>query len=44
MQDYIKPNYQNNTKLCYRDTYSFIAHIKTEDFYEDIVDDVKKKI
>ena len=34
--DYIKPKYQNNAKLCYRDTDSFIIHIKTEDFYENI--------
>ena len=40
--DYIKPKYQNNAKLCYMDTDSFIIHIKTEDFYKDIADDVKK--
>ena len=34
--DYIKPKYQNNAKLCYRDTDNFIIHIKTEDFYENI--------
>ena len=34
--DYIKPKYENNAKLCYRDTDSFIIHIKTEDFYENI--------
>ena len=38
--DYIKPKYQNNAKLCYVDADSFIVHIKTEDFYKDIVDDV----
>ena len=41
--DYIKPKYQKNTKLCYMDTDSFIIHIKTEDFYKDIADDVKKR-
>ena len=40
--DYIKPNYQDNTKLCYMDTDSFVIHIKTEDFYEDIAYDVEK--
>ena len=30
--DYIKPKYQNNAKLCYMDTGSFIIHIKTEIF------------
>ena len=34
--DYIKTKYQNNAKLCYIDTDSFIVHIKTEGFYEDI--------
>ena len=29
--DYIKPKYQNNAKLCYMDTNSFIILIKTED-------------
>ena len=30
--DYIKPRYQDNAKLWYTDTDSFIMHIKTEDF------------
>ena len=41
--DYIKPKYQNNAKLCYMDTDSFITHIKTEDFYKDIADDIKNR-
>ena len=41
--DYFKPKYQNNAKLCYMDTDSFIIHIKIEDFYKDIADDVKKR-
>ena len=41
--DYIKPEYQDNAKLCYMDTDSFIINIKTEDFYEDIAYDVKKR-
>ena len=40
--DYIIPKYQNNAKLCYMDTYSFIINIKTEYVYEDIADDIKK--
>ena len=39
---YIKPKYQQNAKLCYVD--GFINHIKIEDVYEDIADDVKKEI
>ena len=41
--DYIKPRYQNNAKLCYMDTGSCIIHIKTEDFFKDIVNDVKNR-
>ena len=40
--DYIKPKYKNNGKLCHINTDSFIIHIKTKDFYEDIADDVVK--
>ena len=40
--DYIKPKYQNNIKLCYMDTDSFIINIKTKDFYEGIANDVEK--
>ena len=40
---YIKPKYQNSAKLCYMDTDSFIINIKTEDFYEDIANDVEKR-
>ena len=42
--DYVKPKYQNNAKLCYMDTDSFIINIKRKDFYEDIANDVEKKI
>ena len=38
--DYMKPKYGNDVKLCYMDTDSFIMNIKTNDFYEDIADDV----
>ena len=40
---YIKPKYQINAKLCYMDTESFIIYIKTEGFYKDVADDVKKR-
>ena len=40
--DYIKPKYQDNAKLCYTDTDRFVIHIKTEDFYKDIANDVEK--
>ena len=41
--DYIKSKYQNNAKLCNMDIDSLIIHIKTEDIYEDIVNDVEKR-
>ena len=43
LYDYIKQKHQQNVKLCYIDTDSFIIHIKTEDFYEHIADDVEKR-
>ena len=41
--DYIKPKYQQNSKLCYMDADSFIIYIKTKDFHEDIAGDAKKR-
>ena len=38
--DYMKPKYNDNVKLCYMDTDSFVMHMKTNDFYKDISDDV----
>ena len=31
---------QVKAKLCYMDTDSFISHIKTENIYEDIANDI----
>ena len=39
--DYIKPKYNNNAKLCHIETGSFVTQIKTNNFYENIKDDVK---
>ena len=41
--DYMKPKYNDNMKLCYMDTDSFIMNIKTNDFYKDISNDVEKR-
>ena len=41
--EYMKPKFADNVNLCYMDTDSFIMHIKTKDFYEDIEDDVEKR-
>ena len=40
--DYISPKYGDWAKLCYTDTDCFIIYIKTEDFFEDVSNDVKK--
>ena len=40
--NYIKPKYGDNARLCYKDTDIFVIHIKTEDFYKDIANDVKR--
>ena len=40
--DYIKPKYGDRAKLCYTDTDSFVIHIITEDFFEDISNDVER--
>ena len=41
--DYMKPKYNNDVKLCYMDTNSFIMNIKTNDFYKDISNDVENR-
>ena len=40
--DFIKPKYGYKAQLCYIDTDSFFIYIKTEDFYEDISDDIER--
>ena len=39
----MKPKYNNNVKLCYMDTDSFIINIKTEEFHKDIANDADKR-
>ena len=41
--DYMKPKYNDNVKLCYMDTDSFVMNIKTNDFYKDISHGVECK-
>ena len=41
--DYLKPKYSEEVKLCYMDTDIFIAHIKTDDIYKDIAEDVESR-
>ena len=41
--DFMKSKYGNRAKLCYMDTDSFTINIKTEDFYEDISENVMER-
>ena len=38
--DYVKPKCNDNVRLCYMDTDSFVMNRKTNDFYKDIAHDV----
>ena len=38
---YVNPKYGKNAKPCYMDTDSFIVHVKTDDIYKDIAEDVQ---
>ena len=40
--DYMKPKYNDNIKLCYMDTDSFVMNIKTEDFTKILLMMLKK--
>ena len=37
-----KPKYGNREKLCYVDTDSLVIHIVSEDFYENIANDLER--
>ena len=41
--DYVKPKYDENAELCYMDTNRFIVHIKTDDNYNYIAEDVETR-
>ena len=41
--DYVKLKYGENAWLYYMDTGSFIVHVKTDDIYKDIAEDVEKR-
>ena len=40
---YMVPKYGDSLTLCYMDTDLLVCHIKTKDFYADIVDDVEER-
>ena len=41
--DYVKPKYDGNAELCFMDTDSFIVHIKADDIYKNIADEVETR-
>ena len=41
--DCVKQKYGQNAKLCYVDTDSFIVHVKTDDIWKDIAEDVETR-
>ena len=41
--DYVKNKYGNKARLCFMDPDSFVINIKTNDFYEDISQDVNER-
>ena len=41
--NYMKLKYNDNVRFCYMDMDSFVMHIKTNDFYEDIASDVENR-
>ena len=41
--DYMKPKYNNDVKLCFMDTVSFIMNIKTNYFYKDIANNIENR-
>ena len=40
---YLKPKYDENAQLCYMDTDRFIVHVKADDIFKDIVEDVETR-
>ena len=41
--DYVKSKYGENAKLCYVNTDTFIVHLKTDDIYKDIAEEVETR-
>ena len=41
--DYVKSKYEDKARLCYMYMDSFVANIKTKDFYKDIAENVKER-
>ena len=41
--DYVKPKYDENAKLCYMGTDSFVVDVKRDDSYKNIAEDVETR-
>ena len=41
--DYVKLKHGENAKPCYMDAENFIVHLKTDDNYKDIAEDVETR-
>ena len=41
--DYVKPKYGESAKPCYMNTGSFIVHLKTEDIFKGVPEDVETR-
>ena len=41
--DYLQPKYEDNLKLCYMDTDSFISQVETKNSYADVSNDVEDR-
>ena len=41
--DYVKQKYGENVNLCYMDTDSFVVHVKTDDIYKNIGENIKTR-
>ena len=42
--DYTKPKYSKKAKLSHLDTNRFIVHVKADDIFKDILEDVKTRL
>ena len=41
--DYVEPKYDEKAKLCYMGTDSYIVHVKIDNLFKDITEDVKTR-
>ena len=41
--NYVKPKYGENAEFCYMNTESFIVHVKIDDIFKNIEEDVETR-